>query len=206
MPESPRRWEKLNAFSSFATAICTFLLVITGLGALRFAYDQIQESRAESRVQHLVEFMNRFEHPPVSDAMKSLARQRMDAKQEKLKDFDPADPPDALTDVLDFFEDIGLLANKGYLDKRMVWNTFGESMFVVYTDTRPFIDDQQQQQKASWNNFTSLMEDMRDIDKQEENGAGDHPSQDEILGYYQAVAESQPGEPPPRRRMSSRSR
>jgi hypothetical protein len=69
---------------------------------------------------HLVALMQQFDQPPISDSRKALALERMDAKQENLKHLDVDDPPDAMYDVLNFFESVSLLTNKGYLDKEMV--------------------------------------------------------------------------------------
>jgi hypothetical protein len=181
MRASPNIWEKLVAFSSLAVAL-------TGIGAVFFAYYQIRESREEARVQHLVELVQQFDQPPVADARKALAIQRMDAKQEALKPIDVDDPPEAMYDVLNFFEHVSLLANNGYLDKKMVWNEFGFWMFNVYADSRPQIDDDQKNDPAEFAELTKFMETIRKIEIEEGHGKQDHPSQDDILGFYQAEA------------------
>jgi hypothetical protein len=72
------RWEKLTAVSSLIVAL-------TGVRALLFAYFQIRESREQARVQHLVELVQEFDSPPVSNARRALAIARLDGTQENLK-------------------------------------------------------------------------------------------------------------------------
>jgi hypothetical protein len=182
--KSHNAWEKLSALSTLA-------LVFTGIGALWFAAHQIQESREEARVQRLVELEQQFDQPPISDARKALALQRLDATQENLKHLDVDNPPDSMYDVLNFFESVSLLTNKGYLDKEMVWNVFGYWMFNIYTDGRPVIDDDQKNDPAEFAELSKLMETMRQIEIKEGHGTQDHPSQDDILGFYQSEAPSE---------------
>ena len=197
MRESPNVWEKIIALSSV-------LVALTGIGAVLFAYYQIRESREEARVQHLVELVQQFDQPPVADARKTLALQRMDAKQNALKPLDVNDPPDAVYDVLNFFEHVSLLANSGYLEKKMVWSELGFWMFNVYADSRPLIDDDQKNDPAEFAELTKLMETMRQIEIKEGHGAQDHPSPDDILSFYQSEATAKPGEAVPQRRSTSK--
>jgi hypothetical protein len=187
MREPPSNWEKASVISSW-------LLVLTGLGALWFADYQIRESREEAKVQHLVEELNEFDHPPYSDDRKTLALQRMDARQEALKALNVDDPPDAMYNVLNFFEHVSLLANRGYLDKEMAWSDFSYWMFNIYADSRPLIDAERKYDPAEFSELTKLMEDMRQIEIKEGHGVDDHPSQDDILGFYQSEASFKPGQ------------
>ncbi len=137
--------------------------------------------------------IHQFEQPPVIDAWKSLARKRIDQKQQNLRSLDPDDPPDEMYDVLNFFEYVGLLAKRGYLDTTDVWDQFGYSMFHFYADARPVIDKEQKDNKVMFTNFSSLMSDLRQIEIRQTGGILDHPSPDEIYGFYATEAEVQPG-------------
>jgi hypothetical protein len=197
MSRESNAWEKLDAISSL-------LLVFVGAGALIFANSQIRESRDEARMQHLVEVVRQFEESPILDTRRRLASERIDTKLKIVLPLDPNDPPDAMTDMANFYQHIGLLVSDGYLDKRDVWGEFSDAMFVFYADARPMIEDAQKEQPAYFGGFTDLMEDMEKIDKDDNEGKGSHPSQADIYSFYAAEAESQAGMPISKRRIIQR--
>jgi hypothetical protein len=200
MREPATIWEKLVAISSVIVAF-------TGIFAVVFAWYQIRVSREEAKVQHLVELVQEFQRPPVSDSMKALALARLDAKQEALKPLYVDNPPDAVWDVLNFFEHVSLLANDGYLDDDMVWSEFGYWMFNVYADTRPLIEDDQKDDPAAFDDLPELMERLRKIEAKEGGGTQDHPSEADILSFYQSETTGPPTiQPPHKKRKSTRPR
>jgi len=187
------RWEKLSALASAVTAFSTFLLFAAGAGALIFANRQIQESREQSKIQHLVEVVQQFDQSPMVDFRKSLADKRLDAKHKILLPLDPDNVPYAMSDVLDFFEHMGLLEKRGYLDKNDVWDEFSDFMFPLYADARPYIDSEQKKDRAEYANFTQLMKEMEQIEAEKEGGTVKPQSQEDIRDFYIGEAEDQPG-------------
>jgi uncharacterized protein YktA (UPF0223 family) len=187
------RWEKLSALASAVTAFSTFLLFAAGAGALIFANRQIQESREQSKIQHLVEVVQQFDQSPMVDFRKSLADKRLDAKHKILLPLDPDNVPYEMSDVLDFFEHIGLLEKRGYLDKNDVWDEFSDFMFPLYADARPYIDSEQKKDRAEYANFTQLMKEMEQIEAEKEGGTVKPQSQEDIRDFYIGEAEDQPG-------------
>jgi hypothetical protein len=187
------RWEKLSALASAVTAFSTFLLFAAGAGALIFANRQIQESREQSKIQHLVEVVQQFDQSPMVDFRKSLADKRLDAKHKILLPLDPDNVPYEMSDVLDFFEHMGLLEKRGYLDKNDVWDEFSDFMFPLYADARPYIDSEQKKDRAEYANFTQLMKEMEQIEAEKEGGTVKPQSQEDIRDFYIGEAEDQPG-------------
>jgi hypothetical protein len=124
--------------------------------------------------------------------MRALALARLDEKQEVLKPLDVDDSPDAVWVVLNFFEHVSLLANKGYLDDEMVWSEFSYWMFNVYADARPLIGDDQKDNPAAFDDLPLLMERLRKIESKEGRGAQDHPSPAAILDFYQGEISGPP--------------
>ena len=187
------RWEKLSALASAVTAFSTFLLFAAGAGALIFANRQIQESREQSKIQHLVEVVQQFDQSPMVDFRKSLADKRLDAKHKILLPLDPDNVPYEMSDVLDFFEHMGLLEKRGYLDKNDVWDEFSDFMFPLYADARPYIDSEQKKDRAEYANFAQLMKEMEQIEAEKEGGTVKPQSQEDIRDFYIGEAEDQPG-------------
>jgi len=52
---------------------------------------------------------------------------------------------DAIEDILDFFETIGLMVKKGGLDKEIIWHTFFYNIHGYYIYTKDFITSQQKE-------------------------------------------------------------
>jgi hypothetical protein len=175
-------WEKVNSISS----VC---LVLVGLGAMWFAYTQIKESRDEAKIQHLVEVVQQFDQPPYSDIRRRLAAQRIDTKQKIVRPLDVEDPPGEMIDLLDFCQHIGLLVNRGYLDEGDVYGEFADPMFLLYRDARPLIDARRKEEPAVWGDFVDLVQALERIDIESNNGAANHPSQEEIYEEYNADAQ-----------------
>ena len=190
-------WEKLSALSSL-------WLVLIAIFALGFTDRQIKEARDEARIQHLAEVLRQFEQPPLIDSWKAVARNRIDTKQHSLRPLDLDDPPEAMYEVLGFFEYVGLLEKRGYLDAEDVWDQFGYTMFNFYADARPLIDMEQKENKAIFSNFSSLMNKVRDIELRRSGGVLDHPSADDIYAFYATEAEAPPGSTPGRSRKKEK--
>lgn len=118
------------------TAIFSGILAVTAVGALWYARDQIKETREESefqikearqqaKVQHLLELANQFDQEPMATYRRALAQKRL-----KHEDDDPME----LYRLLDFFETVGLLVNRGYLDEEDVWSEFGHWVLSLNAD------------------------------------------------------------------------
>jgi hypothetical protein len=140
----------------------------------------------------------------LAGARKALALHRLDAKQQNLLPLDVENPPSDMFSILDFFEHMSLLVDRGYLAKEDVWTDLSEDMFPFYADARPIIEHAQKQSPASWGGFTDLMEDMRKLEEEENKGTSDHPSVSDILDSYQGWASSEPGPRTPRERAKRR--
>lgn len=191
MTRESNKWEKVTALS---TAALAGLALIASL----VAYRQILEFRNEARAQRLAEVVDKFDNGPVSLKLQLLAAKRIDQKTQMLKSLDTAAPPMEMYDVLDFFEYVALLTNRGYLDKNDVWEILSFSMFNIYADARPLLDDEQRSDPSSYAGFSSLMADMQHIETKKNRGIDDHPSQDDIYSFYLGDVEARSGALPAR--------
>jgi len=194
------------------TAISTLVLALGGMWALIFTLIQIHEMRDEARahvremreetmVQHLTTLLDKYDSPEWISDRKSLAEKRVDRALKRLHPLDIDDAPIELYDELGFCEDIGLLTERGYLDRHDVWNSFGNWLFYLYADARPLLDSEQKTSPADFRKCSNLVESMRPIEAKEDAGADDHPSEKELYNSYMGDIERQQGKPAYRGRM-----
>lgn len=154
------------------TAICTFVIMLTGIGALLYAHWQIKQIHEEAQVEHLLKEIDLFEQEPMISYRKLYA-------QERLKEIsDPASE----YHLLDFFETVGELADDGYLKEEDVWENFSSDIEPLYSDTHIMIESLND--PTYYNHFVSLSKRMMDIDKAK--GANTSPYDKKALqGYWQ---------------------
>jgi hypothetical protein len=181
-------WERL-------TAIGSIILAFVSMVALAVAWRQVHEMREEARIQHLTALVDKWDSPEWYAIRKSLAQQRVDEKQERLRPLDVANAPVEFYDELGFCEDIGLLTERGYLDLHDVWNEFGDWLFILYADARPLLDSEQRTSPAEFRECTNLVESIRSIEVKEDASSDDHPSEKDIYESYLGDLDSQSGQP-----------
>src|SRR5260370_24058705 len=157
----------------FWTAVFTGLLFLTTFVALIVGYRQLKEFHAESQVQHLLALDQKFEQEPMLTYRRGLAEKRLKNEAD----------PDELYPVLDFFETVGLLLGRGYLDESDVWNTFSYPVFIVNADARQIIEQLQREDPTTYAEFNSLVERLQRIEAQN-HGTSAHPSKEEIADYW----------------------
>jgi len=177
------------------TAIFTGLVAATAVWALVCARQQLKQFRESEQVQHLLRFVEQFDAAPLMNTRKSLAEKR-------LKGVD--DPPE-LENILNFFETIGLLVKRRYLDAYDVWACFSYWMFSVFADFRDLIEQEQKEDPTYYADFTALVERLRMIEKAE-HGLSDRPSRDDIEEFWRYELDLTTGLPATRRRPRKLSR
>jgi hypothetical protein len=171
------------------TAACYVLIAGTGVWALVYAKQQLKQARESEKVHHLVRFIEQFENEPMAGYRKALAEKRLKGTSY---------PPEAQY-VLNFFETIGLLVRRGYLDADDVWSSFAYWMFNVYADLREDIEQEQRDDETYFGDFCSLIETLRKIEK-DEGCSDDHPSREEIRDFWRDESKLTAGSPVRRRK------
>ena len=176
-----------DAVSSLATAV----IAVTGVLALIYASEQLKQSRETEKVKHLVEFTREFDSELMCEWRKSLAEKWLKGDEY----------PDETQRLLDFFETVGLLVRRGYLDAHDVWNTFSDWMFNIYATFRDDIEQVQRDQENYYTDFCALLERLRTIEHKE-GGDSDLPSKEEIKEFWQEEATIVSGSPMKRRKKA----
>jgi hypothetical protein len=177
------------------TAVFSAVLAITGVWALVYARQQLKQARESERVQHLLRFVEQFDNAPFANIRKALAEKR-------IKGID--DPPE-LDNVLNFFETIGLLVKRGYLDAHDVWSSFSYWIFCIFADGRETIEQEQKEDPTYYSDFTGLVEKLEGIEKAE-HGLSGRPSKEDITEFWQYELELTAGLPATKRRPRKRLR
>jgi hypothetical protein len=156
------------------TAIFTAIIAITGVVALAYAHWQLSESHEESQIQHLMSLDQQYRNEPMVSYRKNYAKKRLAGI---------ADPPEE-TLLLDFFETIGLLVNRGYLNDTDVWETFATEIVPLRADVRDMIEQDRKDDPTEYSNFMVLADRMEVIE-QEHHGSLVKPSKEDIKGFWQ---------------------
>jgi hypothetical protein len=167
-----------------ATALFTAIIAVTGVWALIYASRQLRQARESERIQHLLRFIEQFEQPPMTTYRRAVAEKRTKGIPY---------PPEA-QEILNFFETIGLLVRRGYLDLDDVWSSFAYWMFNVYADFRDDIEQEQRDDESYYQDFCSLVDLLRTIEK-DEGGRDDHPSKEDILEFWRDEVRTMAGAP-----------
>jgi 23S rRNA maturation mini-RNase III len=169
------------------TAIFSGILAVTAVGALWYARDQIRETHAEAetqikearqqaQIQHLIELVNEFDQEPMATYRRGLAEKRL--KQDD-------DDPKELYRVLDFFETVGLLVNRGYLNEEDVWNEFGCWILNLNADSemRANVEYENNRDPTEYANYLQLVARLQRIDAAH-NGNSSRLTKEDVTAFY----------------------
>ena len=176
----------MNSADIFAgiTAACTAIIAGTGVWALVYALRQLKQAHESDKVHHLVRFIEQFENEPMASYRRSLAEKRLRG----------ASYPTEAQSILNFFETIGLLVKRGYLDVNDVWSSFAYWMFYIYADLREDIEQEQRDDGTYYGDFCDLVEQLRGIEK-DEGCSDDRPSREEIRDFWRDESKLLTGSP-----------
>jgi hypothetical protein len=171
-------WEAVVALSSVA-------LVLTGLGAIAFAWKQLATQRDVARVDSLEKQVFYFESEHFLKFRKALAKSRIQGG--RLSAIDVDDPPSEAYVLLNFFEHIGLLVRRKHLDVYDVWHSFAYWATPLYYDARRLIEYEQLEDLSYYDDFVWLISEMQRI-QAERNGQPDIPSDEDLFYFYEDEA------------------
>jgi hypothetical protein len=138
------------------------------MGALWYAHEQITEARQQSEYQrkqsqdadqisHLLDLVKTFDQEPLATYRKTLAYKRLNTK-----DTDPFE----LYRILDFFETVGRLVDRGYLNEEDAWNQFGYWVLHLNADSemRTNVEYEQKKNPNEYATYLNLVARLQRID------------------------------------------
>jgi hypothetical protein len=147
-------------------ALANTCLVLTSVGAISYAGLQLRHERDYRSVANLEKQLAFFLSENFVAARRRLAQARLnidDADNASLQPWDLENPPVSVFEVLDFYEHLSLLVNKGHLDVYDVWHTFYEWAQPVYVDLQQLIESPDSAYAEHYNDLQSLMRKMDEI-------------------------------------------
>ena len=162
-----------TAFFTGMLAGFTAALAGATIYAVFYAKAQIEEAHKEAQVEHLLTLEQQYEKEPMVTYRKRLAERRLKGEDE----------PDELYKVLDFFETVGKLVDRGYLDESDVWDNFAYPVLMLNADAGEIIRDYQRSDPAAYEGFTSLVKKLQQTESQH-SGALQHISPNDIRNFY----------------------
>jgi hypothetical protein len=128
-----------------------------GDGQLRIAADQLGAFRNDLGVRLLLVFSDRFDSPRLVKHRQVLAHQL----QTNVAD------PEIKEAVMNFFEDLGLVFRRGYLNEHLIWSTFGFYAVGWWGNCAPYITRERGRKtdQSIFEDFEKLAARMSEIDK-----------------------------------------
>jgi hypothetical protein len=188
-PLNPIRiWIEWHAVT--LTALGTAALATVVFAALIVALWHLREVRQSAQIQRLLDLERQYSSQPLAVFRSTWAKKRLAGEAQ----------PSEVRWPLDFFETIGLLVRRNYIDVHDVWETFGYTILCLFADAQEYLRAQQRDDATFHANFTKLAERMRAIETQEK-GAYVTPSSDHLRRFLEDEAAftpaplSRPGKP-----------
>ena len=140
-------WIAITAVGTWALVLATWWMV----------WKQSQTSRNELKVKFQMSLEDRFEGPPMVAARKRLAEQLLsNAPYKEIQD-----------DVMNFFESVGVLLRRGYLDKEMAWVGFGYYGIRWWRACKEYIFEERDRKEGDqtiFAEFQSLVEKLYEVE------------------------------------------
>jgi hypothetical protein len=147
-------------------ALANTCLVLTSVGAISYAGLQLRHEREYRSVANLEKQLSFFLSENFVAARRRLAQARLETvatERPSLKSWELEDPPVSVFEVLDFYEHLSLLVNKGHLDVYDVWHTFYEWAQPVYVDMQALIESPESAYGEHYEDLRALMRKMDEI-------------------------------------------
>jgi hypothetical protein len=171
-------------FSEMITALATSVLALTAVAALGFTIIQLRRSRESDRIKHLLSFIHDFECDPIATVRRTVGEKFLAGEKY----------PVEAQNLLNFFETIGLLVRRKYLDINDVWSSFSYWMFYIYASFRDDIEQEQREDGTYYGDFCKLIERLRKIEKTK-GCKDDRPSADEVRDFWEDEVKVVVGQP-----------
>lgn len=175
------------------TAIFTGVLAVTALVALWYAQRQLSAAHAGTQVQHLLQLDQRYSQEPMVGYRKQYADKRLRSGSDG--------PFPEIDRLLDFFETVALLVNRGYLKDTDVWETFSLDIFSLYVDAHDTIEQDRKDDPTEYSNLVPLVNRLRAIEK-ERGGSASKPSKEDMAEFWAGESSIIVGSPSRKRKRS----
>lgn len=168
--------------ATWCLVLATFMLVATGIGAIGFAWIQLEAERKQRRVENLHKILDEFNGETVKLFRKRYAAARMNGLQ--LAQKDNVAFPDGGNDILDFCERVAFLTRNGHLDQVQVWSVFGNWIGAYNQDVGANIAHLRSKQRTAYEDLIWLVARLRKVDKHKGGCFFDHYGKEDLERLY----------------------
>lgn len=169
--------------------LATWLIFLTGAGAAAFAAKQLKQSRELKRIENLHDLIKWFDGDMYLSTRQHLARKRLDqiANNDPLTD---DNAPASAYRLLDFFEHIAWLKEKGYVSVDAIWNAFYDPCIHLYSDLLPLIEPERRAQDDNtiYTGVGTLVKALHEQQRRE-GGESLSPDNETVKRFYECEAD-----------------
>jgi hypothetical protein len=166
---------------------------VTAILALVYAARQLSAAHAGAQIQHLLQLDQRYSQDPMVGYRKQYADKRIRSESEG--------PFPEVERLLDFFETVALLVNRGYLKDTDVWETFSLYIFPLYADARETVEQDRKDDPTEYSNLVSLVARLERIEAAQ-HGNANKQSKEDIEDFWASETSIGVGTPSRKRKRS----
>jgi hypothetical protein len=182
------------SLTDWLTSISAVLTAGTALLALGYAHVQLRSSHQQARVQHLLTFCHSYVNDPMTTIRSISAAKYLTGESDSSE----------MGELANFFEQIGLLVDRGYLDKNDAWEMFGYAAIPVFETCSTWIEDLRLKDVNAFTHFKNLY--LGFVETERKNGGHEfHLDHSAIVKYWDSEREVKPGAPLPGPRLAGES-
>ena len=179
-----------EASAETLTALASAVLAVIAFAAAVFTRNQLMTMRSTAQVEHLLHLISQFESEPLISTRRSVAINR--GSQSTVS-------PSAYR-LLDFFEIVGMLVRRKYLDDTDVWDSFGYWVFNLCADCDALLQSERESDPNMYRNVVFLRSAMEKVETRMK-GKSAKPTPEDIQTFWSEEADVKSGLPIPKRRV-----
>jgi hypothetical protein len=141
---------------TFWAAVATLIALASLFTTIHLVRRQISLGERDLYIRMQLQLDEKFNSTRIIKARKKIADSLLNNN------------PDPWETVMEFFESIGLLLRKKYLDPDMIWATFSYYIIYWWEASREFIEQKQNQDATMYTDFKLLVNKMYEIEMKEQ--------------------------------------
>jgi hypothetical protein len=161
---------------------------VSALAALALAFASFRELRQDRRTAQVnlaLQSLWRLADEWGSDDM-------LDARSEAAASLLADQPSRDVDDVLNFFDEVAVLLDRGMLDEELVWYEFYWPMANYWFASQDHVRQAQKTNPAAWLQLSRLVPRLVEVEKRRHSGTADEavPTKTQMREFLQAEADS----------------
>ncbi|HEY2496634.1 MAG TPA: hypothetical protein VGK24_06170 [Candidatus Angelobacter sp.] len=168
-------WESLTALGTLILAVGTLITVIV-------MTVQVMDARDMDRTKNLIDLRKEFDSSEFASVRQSLAAKRLDRNGHLIPWKSNEAPPEAY-EILNFFDSVGMLLDKGHLNADDVWEQMSYWISNYSEDFKNVIAEEEKYDPYAYSDFKKLAQEIYKISEQKYKQPLSIP-QDDLEDFY----------------------